>query len=114
MYIQKGIPKMKFLSKHEFSVLSESEKSDYYEALIEEKNEAVTVSQFETLMIEFEKLNYKDSLQMAEELAILAENQRKADAVYAKEKRRKGLLISLLVICGFVLVTSAVIIIGMF
>ena len=51
---------MQFLTKQEFSVLSEAEKSDYYEALIEEKNEAVTVSQFETLMIEFEKLNYKE------------------------------------------------------
>lgn len=105
---------MQFLSKQEFSVLSESEKSDYYEYLIEQKNEALTVSQFETLMIEFEKLNYKDSLEMAQELAALAENQRVSDALYAKEKRRKGVIISLLVICGVVLVTSAAIIIGMF
>lgn len=105
---------MQFLSKHEFSILSEAEKSEYFETLINEKNQAVTVSQFETLKIEFEKLNYRDSALIAEELDALAEEQRKADDVYASEKRKKGLIISLLAICGVVLVASAVIIIGMF
>ena len=105
---------MQFLTKQEFSVLSEAEKSDYYEALIEEKNEAVTVSQFETLMIEFEKLNYKDSFKMVEELMLLAEKQREADMLYASERRRKGLIISLIAVCGVILIASAAIIVKMF
>lgn len=105
---------MLYLSKQEFSQLSEQEKSDYYEQLLDEKNSAVTVAQTEALILEFEKLDYKDSDQIVDELILISAEQRKADAMYISEKRKKGLLISVLVVCAAVLVASAVVIIGMF
>ena len=105
---------MVFLSKREFSNLSELQKSDYYDELLIEKNNALTVSQLEALIPEFEKLNYKDSIEMAEELELLAAAQRRADAKYTSEKRKRGLLITLLVVCAAVLVASAAAIITMF
>lgn len=105
---------MVFLSKREFSRLSEPQKSDYYDELLDEKNNALTVSQLEALIPEFEKLNYKDSDEMAEELEFLAAAQRKADVKYNLEKRKKGLLIMVLVACAAVLVATATAIITMF
>lgn len=105
---------MVFLTKREFSSLSELQKSVYYDELLNEKNNALTVDQLEALMPEFEKLDYKDSVEMVEELELLAAAQRKADARFNYEKRKKGLLISVLVLCAAVLLASAVAVISMF
>ena len=105
---------MVFLSKREFSNLSELQKSDYYNELLIEKNNALTVSQLEALIPEFEKLEYKDSIEMAEELELLAAAQRRADAKYNSEQRQKGLLITVLILCAAVLIASAVAVIKMF
>ena len=105
---------MVFLSKREFSRLSELQKSDYYDELLDEKNNALTVSQLEALIPEFEKLNYKDSDEMAEELELLAAAQRKADARFSLEKRKKGLLIIVLCLCVAVLIATGTAIVTMF
>ena len=105
---------MKFLTVQEFQSLSEPEKSDYYDELLEERNASVTAAQLETLAVEFHKIDYMDSRQIASELNAESEKLYEADRIYAKEKRKKGLLVSFVIVCAAVIIASAVVIIGMF
>jgi hypothetical protein len=105
---------MKFLTVQEFQSLSEPDKSDYYDALLEERNSSVTAAQLETLAVEFHKIDYMDSRQIAAELKLEAEKLYEADRQYAIERTKKGLLITFVIICAAVLVASAVVVIGMF
>ncbi len=105
---------MKFLTKQEFQSLSESEKSTYYDRLMEERIASVTTQQIETLAGEFAKINYMDSVEIAKELLNELSALYKADEQYVKEKRKKGLAISLIIVCAAVLVATACIIINMF
>ncbi len=105
---------MKFLTKQEFQSLSEPEKSDYYEELLEERNESVTAMQLEALALEFVKIDYMNSREIAAELNAEAERLHEADARFAREKAKKGLLVTLIILCAAVVICSAVIIAGMF
>ena len=105
---------MIFLSRQEFSQLSELQKSDYYDELLDEKNNAITVKQLEELIPEFKKINYKDSDLMAKELEELAIQQVEADNKYNIEKRKRGFFLSVAVICAAVLIASVITLISMF
>lgn len=105
---------MKFLTKQEFQSLSESEKSAYYDSLMDERIESVTAQQIETLAGEFAKIDYMDSVEIAKALLKELSALYEADEQYTKEKRKKGLAISLIVICAAVLVATACVIISMF
>jgi hypothetical protein len=105
---------MKFLTKQEFQSLSEPEKSEYYESLMQLRVECVTAMQLDELSKEFFKLDYMDSLGISKELFDEAVALYAADAEYAKEKRKKGILISFIIVCAALLVASAVVIIGLF
>ena len=105
---------MQFLTKQEFSKLSDSQKSDYYSDLNKVRLNANTVSEYETLIIEFEKLGYRDSIEIAEELRRIAERQLSAEK---KARFNKALKIGRIALCGFFAVTlivSAVMIARMF
>ncbi len=105
---------MKFLTKQEFQSLSEPEKSAYYDLLMEERIASVTAYQLETLAAEFAKIDYMNSAEITKELLNEAAVLYKADAEYMKEKRKKGIIISLIIICVAVLAASAGVIIEMF
>ena len=104
---------MKFLTKQEFQSLSEPDKSEYYEELLQQRNEAVTASQLETLACEFAKIDYIDSREIASELIEEASHLLEADAKYARERAKKGFLVTLVILCAAVVIGSAVIIIGL-
>ena len=105
---------MKFMTKDEISVLSESQKSEYYTFLNKCMLDAHTVSEYEALIIEFEKLNYLDSDIIVTELRLLADKQKKVDFKESLKKVLKIALISLSVICCAVLVAVAIKIFKMF
>lgn len=105
---------MKFLTVQEFQALSEPEKSDYYEKLLAEREISATADQLAALAVEFFNIDYMDSREIAIELKLEAEKLYQADRDYAKERRKKGLLVSFIVICAAVIVASAVVIIGLF
>jgi hypothetical protein len=75
---------------------------------------SVTAAQLDELSKEFLKLDYMDSKAIAKELFDEAVALYAADLEYAKEKRKKGILVTFVIICAAVVVASAVVIIGMF
>ncbi len=105
---------MKFLSVHEFSDLSDTEKKEYLEELRYEKNNVFTAEEYQLLAMEVEKLNYADSSEIANELYKQAEIQREADRMYNAEKRKRGFVVILAVLCGAFFAVSVGIIISMF
>lgn len=105
---------MKFLSVQEFQSLSEPEKSAYYDSLMDERIASVTAQQIEILAAEFAKIDYMDSAAIAKELLSELYALYEADEQYSKEKRKKGLVISLIVVCVAVLAVAAGIIIRLF
>ena len=105
---------MQFLTKQEFSKLSDSQKSDYYADLNKVRVEANTVSEYETLIIEFEKLAYKDSKEIAEELRDLAYRQARAEKKAMWSKIARGGLIALCGALAVTLIICAVLIAKMF
>ena len=105
---------MEFYTREKFLSLTDIQKSDYYSELCRVRDEANTVSEYETLIIEFEKLDYHDSAEVADELRKLSYRQRKLEEKEFIHNLVKGGLITLAVILGVALVVTAVMIAGMF
>ena len=106
---------MTYISKSEFDILSDIDKNTYYEKLRTVKDRVFTAKDMDDLAQAYEELQtYKNSFEHARELRISAGEQRKADVQYNAERRKKGLLISVMVIAGFVFAASIFAIIQMF
>ena len=106
---------MTYISKSEFDILSDRDKDTYYSRLRAVKDQIVTAKEMDDLAQAYEEINtYKNSIGHARELRCSAEEQRKADVLYYAERRRKGFLVSVMVVAGFVLAASILAIIQMF
>lgn len=105
---------MNYLNKYEFLKLTEIEKKDYYDSLIDEKNEALTAKDMEELILAFEVLEgYGDSENLIKELKSSATKQRIQDKKYNFERKKKGFFIALASVAVVVLAVSVYIIITM-
>lgn len=105
---------MNYLNKYEFLKLSETEKTDYYDSLIDEKNEILTAKEMDELILAFEALEgYGDSENLIKELKSSAAKQRIQDKRYSSERKKKGLLIAFASVAVVVLAVSVYIIITM-
>ena len=105
---------MNYFTKFEFLKLTDIEKKDYYEALIDEKSEILTVKELDELILAFDVLEgYGDSANIVNELKKAAAKQRIQDKKYNSERKKKGFLIVLASVAVVVLAVSVYIIISM-
>ncbi len=105
---------MNYLSRFEFLKLNDTEKKEYYDTLVDEKNEAVTVDMFEELILAFEALEgYGNSEHITDDIRKAAEKQRVQDNIYRNERKKKGLLMGVVAVATVVLVATVCIIVSM-
>lgn len=105
---------MDHLSRFEFLKLADTEKKDYYDTLVDEKNEALTLDVMEELILAFEALEgYGNSENLIDDIKKAAEKQRARDRIYRNERKKKGLLIGVVAVAGVVLIATVCIIISM-
>ncbi len=105
---------MKYLSKFEFNNLSDTEKQEYYEELRNEKNQAVTPDKMEEVGAAYEAIaGYYNASEFASDMRKAASRARAEEEKYRAEKRKKGLLLSILAVAIVVIVAVIVVVTSM-
>lgn len=98
---------MTYISKSEFDILSDIDKNKYYEKLIAVKNSVFTAKDMDELAEAYEEIEaYKNAEGHAKELRYSAQEQRKEDLRYNLERRKKGILVTVMVVACFVLAAA--------
>ena len=98
---------MTYISKSEFADLSDVDKHKYYEGLKSERNSVFTAKDMDDLAQAYEAIEtYKNAVAHAKELRYSAQEQRKEDLRYNLERRKKGILVTVMVVACFVLVAA--------
>lgn len=98
---------MTYISKVEFEILSGADKEKYYKKLQAERSRVYTAEELDELAYAYEELSaYGNAVAHASELRRSAEAQRKEDLRYNLERRKKGFLVTVMVLACFVLVAS--------
>ena len=98
---------MTYISKSEFEILSVADKLKYYEKLQAVRSQVYTADEMDKLALAYEELDtYKNALGHAKELRYSAQEQRKEDLRYSMERKKKGLLITVVVVASFMLVAA--------
>ena len=98
---------MTYISKSEFEILSDIDKNKYYEKLKNVKNSVFTAKDMDELAQAYEEIeSYKNAVGHAQELRRSAQEQRKEDLRYNLERRKKGIVITVMVLACFVLIAS--------
>ena len=98
---------MTYISKSEFEILSVENKNKYYQRLNDRRNDVYTADDMDALACAYEELGeYGHAIHLALELRNAAKEQRKEDLRYSMERKKKGLLITLVVLASFVLIAA--------
>ncbi|MBQ9692854.1 MAG: hypothetical protein IJV70_06830 [Clostridia bacterium] len=98
---------MTYYSKIEFEKLSGADKEQYYDSLLAQRSHVYTAEEMDKLACAYEELEtYGNSAALANELRRSAELQRKEDLRYNMERRKKGLLITVMILASFTLVAT--------
>ena len=98
---------MTYISKVEFEILSGAGKENYYGRLLAQRSQVYTAEEMDRLACAYEELEtYGNSAALANELRRSAEAQRKEDLRYTLERRKKGFLITVMILASFMLVAT--------